>query len=144
MSFNPFASYNIEIPVCYRESVLKFCRSGGNKSTTDFAPFDRQVDFWFIAFVIAINKKLKPEKHSDTYKATDASILTTDAERVGFLQISALGYSGEIEILKDTRKLFEICLELANAGMPHLIQILENPDDRPLWALMDELESLAN
>lgn len=141
---NPFASFNIEMPVRYREAILKYCRTGGNKASAEFAPFERQVDFWFAAFLLAVAKALAPVVEEDTYNATPATILTTDSERVGFLQLSVLGLTQDVRILGDPRKVFEYAQRMAHAGIPYLIDILEDPDDRPIWALLTEFESLAN
>jgi len=143
MTNNPFASYNVEIPNKYRESVLKYCKTGGQKITPEFSPFDRQVDFWFMAFLIAVNKKLPPIKEVDTYNATNAAIFSTDHNRVGLLQLSVLGLTKNFEKLSDHRWVFDYCLDLANAGMPYLIQMLSDPDDRPLWGLLSELEGMS-
>jgi len=139
MSSNPFASFEIRLPVKYQEAVKKYCRTG-NKETPELAPFERQVDFWFMAFLIAVNKQLEPEKESETYNATAAHIL--DHKRISFMQLVVLGMTEKFEILADHRAVFNYCLELANAGMPYLIQILNDPDDRPLWAILTELESM--
>jgi hypothetical protein len=143
VTHNPFAAFNIEMPSRYREAILKYCRTGGNKATPEFAPFERQVDFWFIAFVIAVARGLDPVTEDDTYNATPATILTTDPERVGFLQLAVLGAGGDIRILSEPRKLFDYAQGVAHAGIPYLIQVLEDPDDRPLWALLTELEGAA-
>lgn len=143
MNHNPFASFNIELPSRYRDSILKYCRSGGNKATAEFSPFERQVDFWFVAFLIAVGKELEPDEEKETYNATPATILTTDPYRVSFMQLTILGITGDVAMLSDNRKVFDYCLGLANAGIPYLISILEDPDDRPLWALLTELEELA-
>jgi len=139
MSANPFASFEIHIPKKYQESVKKYCRTG-SKETPESAPFERQVDFWFMAFLIAVNKQLDPEKEQDTYNATAAHIL--DQKRISFMQLVVLGITEKFEILADHRAVFNYCLELANAGIPYLIQVLSDPDDRPLWAILSEIESL--
>lgn len=143
MTNNPFASYNIEIPNKYREHALKFCKTGGQQSTAEYSPFERQVDFWYMAFLIAVNKKLEPVKDSESYNATNAAILSTDQNRVGAMQLSVLGLTKDFDKLADHRWVFDYCSGMANAGMPYLIQVLSDPDDRPLWALLTELEELA-
>ncbi len=143
MTNNPFASYNIEIPNKFRDSALKYCKTGGQQSTPEFSPFERQVDFWFMAFLIAVNKKMSPIKGTDTYNATNAAIFSTDSNRVALLQLSVLGLTKDFDKLADHRWVFDYCLGLANAGMPHLIQILSDPDDRPLWSILAEFEGMA-
>ena len=139
MSANPFASFEIRLPSKYQESVKKYCRTG-NRENPESAPFDRQVDFWFMAFLIAVNKELEPVKEQDTYNATAAHIL--DQKRISFMQLVILGITEKFEILADHRAIFNYCSELANAGMPYLIQVLSDPDERPLWAILSEVESL--
>lgn len=142
MTNNPFSAYNIEIPNKYRESALKYCRTGGQQGTPEFAPFERQVDFWFMAFLIAVHKRLEPIKESDAYNATNAAILGTDAGRIGLMQLAVLGLTKDFDRLGEPKWVFDYCIGLANAGIPYLIQILADPDDRPLWALLTELESM--
>jgi hypothetical protein len=139
MSANPFVSFEIHLPKKYQESIKKYCRTG-SKENPESAPFERQVDFWFMAFLIAVNKELEPVKEQDTYNATAAHIL--DQKRISFMQLVILGITEKFEILSDHRSIFNYCSALANAGMPHLIQILDDPDDRPLWAILSEVELL--
>lgn len=143
MTDNPFASYNVEIPNKYRESALKYCKTGGQQNTPEFSPFERQVDFWFMAFLIAVNKRLEPVEEADTYNAINAAILSSDQGRVGLMQLSVLGLTKDFDKLAEHRWVFDYCIGLANAGMPYLIQVLNDPDDRPLWALLTELEGIA-
>ena len=58
------------------------------------------------------------------------------------MQLTVLGITEKFEILADHRAVFNFCLELANAGMPHLIQVLRDPDDRPLWSILSEIDNL--
>jgi len=143
MTNNPFAMYNIEIPNKYRESVLKYCKTGGQKNTVEFSPFERQVDFWFMAFLIALNQGLEPISEVDTYNATNGAILGTDPQRVGLMQLSVLGKTKNFDKLSNNRWVFDYCSSLAYAGMPKLIQILNDPDDRPLWGLLMEVEGMS-
>lgn len=140
MSTNPFASFEIRLPSKYQESIKKYCRTGSNKESPEFAPFERQVDFWFMSFLIAVNKQLERKKEQETYNATGAHIL--DPKRISIMQIVVLGITEKFEILVDHREVFNYCSELANAGIPHLIQVLNDPEDRPLWAILGELEKL--
>lgn len=143
MSNNPFASFEINIPTKYQDSVKKYCRTGNTDAKAIEAPFDRQIDFWFMAFLIAVNKGLEPVKDSKTYTAITGSIFDRDPKRVSYMQLTVLGLTENFEILKDHRAVFNYCVELANAGIPELIQILSDPDDQPLWSILGELELLS-
>lgn len=142
MNANPFASFNLDIPNQYREAVVNYSRTGGGKNTPEFAPFKRQVDFWYLAFLIGVAKELEPEVESDTYNATPGTIFSSDQYRINHMLLAFLGKNPDLEALADYRKVFDYCLGVANAGMPYLIQILADPDERPLWSMFDELESL--
>jgi hypothetical protein len=159
MSNNPFASFEINIPKQYKERVKKYCRTANSGAKAIEVPFERQIDFWFMAFLIAVNKELTPvaakdipkkemeekdpssDKEKETSGVIAGHILNTDPKRVSFMQLTVLGITGDFEMLSNHRAVFNYCLELANAGIPELIQILSDPDDLPLWSILGELES---
>lgn len=143
MEANPFATFNLDIPHKYRDQVTSFSRTGGNKSTPEFAPFKRQVDFWYAAFLIGVAKNLEPERESDTYNATPGTIFSSDSFRINHMLLVYLGKTQDLEKLSDSRLAFDYCLGVANAGMPHLIQILSEEGERPIWSVLDEFENLA-
>lgn len=95
-----------------------------------------------MAFLIAVNKELDPEKGVDTYTPITGEILSRDVKRADFMRLVVLGRTEDFNILADNKAIFNYCIGLANAGIPHLIQILDDEDDRPLWAILYELESL--
>lgn len=140
ISTNPFAAFNLDIPNKHRDSVVRYSQTSGQSSSEEIAPFKRQVDFWYTAFLISMAKDLDPEEEKDTYNATPGIIFNTDPYRIHHMQLAYLGRTKDIESLADSRKVFDFCLGIANAGMPHLISILSEPDERPLWSLFDELE----
>lgn len=142
MSSNPFASFQIAMPKKYQDAIKKFC-TPGEAGTPEFRPFERQVDFWFMSFLIAVNKELEPVKESDTYNATAAHILSSDPKRIDYMRLVVLGITKDFSILANDNEIFNYCIGLANAGIPYLIQILDDPDDRPLWAILGELELLS-
>jgi hypothetical protein len=148
MSSNPFTAYSIDIPKKHQEAIKRFCKTGEardgklEKWNPEFVPFERQIDFWFMAFLIAVNKNLEPIKGTDTYTPISGEILSRDLKRTDFMRLTVLGRTGDFNILADNKAIFNHCIGLANAGIPHLIQVLDDPDDRPLWAILGELELL--
>jgi hypothetical protein len=141
MSENPFSNYNIDIPKIYQEDIKSFSRTGGTITNYELAPFERQIDFWYCAFMIAVKKNLAPVKGEDTYNATSASILSSNPSRITHIQAVFLSLHNDLSALADHRRVFEFALQMANAGIPHLIQILKDTEDRPIWNILDELES---
>lgn len=142
MEQNPFASFNVEIPKQYSEQVKSFCKTGSNHESYEYAPFDRQVDLWYFAFLYALYKKLPPNQEKETTNITPASILSTDPYRVGHIQLAYVGYHNSIDDLANPRKVFNFALEMANAGMPYVLSLLKNDEQRPIWSCLDEIESL--
>ncbi len=142
MSDNPFAAYNIEIPKKYAEDIKKHCQTGGGRVTYEFAPFNRQVDLWYFAFIYAIKNGLEPVIEKDTSNITPAIILSGDSYRIDHIQLAYLAITS-IKELANHRKVFDYALSMANAGFPYVLQLLKDPDDKPLWTILDEIEKAA-
>ncbi|WP_137227199.1 hypothetical protein [Shewanella sp. MEBiC00475] len=138
---NHFANYQIAIPAKFQEKIKKYCRTGGTSVDTFNAPFKRQVDFWFVALCIAFKEGLIKEKVKDTYNATTAAILSNDSYRIHLMYLIALAEIKDENILTDSKAVFDICSEYANAGIPYLIELLDDPDQKPLWNIYDYLEA---
>ena len=139
---NPFADFRLDIPNKYADSVRNYSQTAGDEKTVEMAPFRRQVDFWYTAFVIGMKEGLEPESERDNYNATLGNIFSSDPSRIVHMQIAYLGYAGDMKSLASPRKIFDFCLGVANAGMPVLISVLSDPDDKPLWALYDKMHDL--
>jgi len=142
MEQNPFASYNIEIPKQYAEQVKKYCKTGSSQESYEYTPFERQVDLWYFSFLYALKKGLPQKVESESSNITPASILSTDSYRISHIQLAYLGYHSGIEDLANHRKVFNFAQEMANAGLPYVINLLQNDEQRPLWNCLDEIESL--
>ncbi|WP_139460218.1 hypothetical protein [Aeromonas veronii] len=136
---NIFSSFSINMPLVYQEKIKNFV-SGSIKQLNENKPFERQVDFWYLALCLAFSKGLEPHKEKDVYTAVTAEILSRDPYRIIHLQMIALSSSEDVNILLKPKEMFDICCGYANAGIPLLISILSSPDTSPLWALYEELE----
>jgi hypothetical protein len=137
---NNFANYQISMPAIFQDKIKKYCRTGGTDGDAFNSPFKRQVDFWFTAMCIAFKEGLDREPSNDTYSATFAGILSNDSYRIHLMYLIALSDSGDAAILADTKKVFDICCEYANVGIPYLIAILDEQEQKPIWNIYDYLE----
>ena len=142
MSDNPFASYQIEVPRKYGDQIKSYCKTGGSGVTYEFAPFDRQVDFWYFSLLYAVKNGLSPEKETDTSNITYGTILADDSYRIPHILLMFLGNFGSIQELSNYRKVFNYANSMAHAGIPYVLQILSDEDDRPLWGLLEEIEGV--
>jgi hypothetical protein len=141
MSDNPFSNFNIDIPRKYSEKIKSYSATGGGSGSRELCPFERQVDFWYCAFLLAVNKELSPVIEKDTYNATGATILTTDPYRIIHIRATFLSISKDLAGLADNKKVFDFAMGMANAGIPLLIQILDDDEQKPIWNILDEIES---
>ncbi|EAQ33275.1 hypothetical protein [Idiomarina baltica] len=141
MSSNPFASYNVELPEAYAERIRSYCSTGGKNVSSEIAPFERQVDFWFFAFVLATVEGLDLVKPSKTYNATQAHILSSNSERITYIQAVYLAESESLDGLANPRKVWDFACQRAHAGVPRLIQILSDTDQKPLWNFLDVIDN---
>ena len=144
MAENPFASYNVEIAKEYHEEMKKFCQTGGAGVNYEFAPFHRMVDFWYFCFMVAIKEDYEPKDlNSGSVNITPASILSSNPTRILHIQMSFLADKGNIESMLDHRKVFDFANMKANAAMNHVLTMLNDKDDSPLWMLLDYVEEMA-
>ncbi|PCH97741.1 MAG: hypothetical protein COB83_00910 [Gammaproteobacteria bacterium] len=137
---NSFANYQIALPSKYQEKIKKYSRTGGSEGDTFNSPFKRQVDLWFMALCISFKEGLIKEKVKDTYNATTAAILGNDSYRIHLMYLVALSDTKDEQILTDPKAIFDICSEYANAGIPYLLELLDDPDQKAIWNLYDYLE----
>ena len=141
-----FAGVEVNAPVEFREYFQRYSQSTGASTVADLdrKPFPRMVDFWFLAICVAVKLKLKPVDLDgrETYKAIEGAAVVSPEWRTDALRLIAISESGETDIVQDPRRMMRIANGLAFAGMPRLIEILnQNPDDE-MFALSDELVAM--
>lgn len=140
---NIFAQYPIEMPKAYQEQIRNFVSTGSQNQSRENSPFDRQIDFWFMALCLAFNKGLTPMKEKNTYNAITAEILNRNPHRIAQMQMIALAETEDPNILLDPKRMLDLCVGLANAGIPMLLKTLSETEATPLWNIYYELEELA-
>lgn len=139
--YNPFSNYQIAIPKQYSEEVKKFCKQSEPRAQGEFTPFNRQVDLWYFAFIYAVKTNIKLQHFStnDVSNITAASIL--EDYHVKHMQMVYLADNQDIEKLDEAREMFNYVSALANAGIPHVLQILNDIEEgKPLYNLLDTIE----
>ncbi len=139
---NIFAQYQITMPNSYQNNIKNYVGTGTQNQSRENAPFNRQIDFWYMSLCLAFNKGLEPTKEKNTYTAIAAEILSRNPYRFVQMQMIALSINNDPEILKNPKEMLDICINLANSGIPLLLSILNDPDATPLQNIFDELESL--
>jgi hypothetical protein len=56
------------------------------------------------------------------------------------MYLIALADTKDEAIVTDAKAVFDICCEYANAGIPFLLELLDDPDQKPIWNVFDYLE----
>jgi hypothetical protein len=54
----------------------------------------------------------------------------------------AIGVSGDVEIVSEPRRMMSIASGLAVAGLPKVIEMLDEGDAEPIWNLSDALDGM--
>ncbi|RVD31760.1 hypothetical protein [Mesorhizobium sp. M4B.F.Ca.ET.017.02.2.1] len=143
---NPFLNAEINAPNEFQEFFQRYSQSTGASSVDelDRKPFPRMVDFWFLAIGVAVKKKLKAVDLTGmaTYKAAEGAAVSSPEWRIHALKLIAIGETGDPTIVTDGRAMMRIANSLAFAGMPHLVEILEEHLDDEAFGLCDALIDL--
>lgn len=141
-----FAGVEVNAPVEFQEFFQRYSQSTGASDVVEFdrKPFPRMVDFWFLAICVAVRLKLKPMdlEGRETYKAIEGAAIMSPEWRTHALRLIAIGATGDTDIVQDPRRIMRIANGLAFAGMPRLIEILEQTPDDAMFCLGDELVSM--
>ena len=142
--YNPFQGIDISVPEEFRSTFARYCQTGGGKAIIDQSPFPRMVDLWFLSLCIAARLGLEPTDlgNTDTYKIIEGSIFGNDPWRVHFIMLLAICESGDIEIVSEPRRMMTIANGLAVAGLPKVIEMLQEDDAEPIWNLSEALDHL--
>lgn len=141
--FNPFQAIDINVPVEFHEALTGYSQSGGSTSI-DESPFPRMIDFWFLALCVAAREKLKPRNFGKdkTKKIIGGSIFGNDPWRVHVLMLIAIGTTGDTQIVSEPIRMIAVANELAIAGLPRVIDMLNDGSAEPIWNLSDALDTL--
>lgn len=141
--FNPFQAIDINVPVEFHEAFTRYCQRGAD-AVIDQSPFPRMVDLWFLSVCLAARLGLEPANIAkyNTRKIIDGSIFGSDPWRVHMLMLIAIGQSDDVHIVSEPRKVITLANGLAVAGLPKVLEMLQDGDAEPIWNLSDEIDSL--
>jgi len=139
---NLFAQYPITMPSRYQEKIKTYSETGSSNQSRENSPFNRQIDFWYMALCIAFNKGLTPTPERETYAPITGEIFSRNQHRIAQIQMIAITQKETIEVLNNPKEMLDCCIELANAGIPYLLALLDDTDATPLQNIFDELENI--
>ena len=66
----------------------------------------------------------------------------SDSWRIQIVMLVAIAVEGDVEVVADPNRMMAIANRLAAAGVPYVVQMLEEGGAEPIWNLSDALEQL--
>lgn len=140
--YNPFQTLELRYPEEYRETVTRYTQrwEAGKDSDPEEAPFPRYVDMWFLAVCVGAQMGRRvPMKRESSHKFIEGSIFQSDPWRVEILELLAIGFSGDPQIIRNPRDVIQLANDLAAAGMPEVREMLREGRAQPIWNLSQQV-----
>lgn len=140
---NPFSGIDLVAPVDLRDIYNRYCQTAG-RAVIDQSPFPRMVDFWFAGLSIAARKEIAPVDLSgqQTFKFIDGSIFDRDSWRVQTVMLIVIAVEDNVEIVGEPRRIMAIANGLAAAGVPYIVEMLQDGDQDAIWNLSEAINSV--
>lgn len=140
---NPFRNMQIISPISQRSDYDQYCQAG-QSTKPDESPFPRKVDLWFAGISLAARKHLKPIdlKKEKTVDIISGDIFNTDGWQAQAIILITIAVTDNLEIVLEPRKMMRIANGLAAAGVPSIIQMLNEGPEKPIWNLSLAFEKL--
>lgn len=144
---NPFTRLGLIAPETQRGYYDQYCRAnivGGTDEKADQLPFRRRVDLWLSALALAARKQFKPIdlKKEETYQFVTGVVFNQDSWRIQIITLVAIAIEDNLEVVQDPRRMMDIANGLAAAGVPYIVEMLNEGNQDPIWNLSDALDEL--
>jgi len=138
--YNPFANLDLHIPAVYRDEVKRYTTSQGGDGDTsvESTPFVRYVDLWAAAVAVGAQEDSFISVE-DKHRFIQGSVLQGDLARIEFLQLLAIGHTGDPYIVKDSRAVIDIAEGFAAGGLPILMEWLDGGVQTPIVSVTKNL-----
>jgi hypothetical protein len=146
--YNPFANLDLHYPVAFRDEVTRFTTTQGGDGDTsaESSPFVRAVDLWAAAVAIGAEMEVfvSQDDKKSKHRFITGAVLQGDLTRIEFLQLVAIGHTGDPNVVKDPRKVIEIAEAYAAGGLPVLLEWMDAGIQTPIVSLTKQLIRFLN
>lgn len=105
-----------------------------------YKPFRRQIDAWWLALAIGIQRDLRKQFTGGRIKFIDGTIFSSDPWRITHLQLLGLTWYGEQALDRPT-DIINAANEYANAGFDWIVETTEGSPNRTL-AIYNRIDDL--
>ena len=103
------------------------------------------IDLWFAGLSVAVREGLSPVDLSEKQTSnmiTGAIFDGRDSWRVQVLMLLAIAMEDDVSIVESPNRVMAIANGLAAAGVPRIVEMLQNGDQQPIWNLTDAFEEM--
>jgi hypothetical protein len=142
---NPYINLELKIPSQYTEDFKKytsrFKSEDGSTKDIDRSPFDRYVDFWWIAIGVGVREG-RMSNTDDSEKFVTGVVLSQDPWRITHLELLAIAQTGSTDVIGRPGEVIDIANGYAATGVPILVDILLKKPE-PIWDVSIYLRNLA-
>ncbi len=143
---NPFQNMQIVSLATQQSDYDQYCQAG-QRTTPDKSPFPRKVDLWFAGISVAVRKELKPVdlkrlQKKEIVGIIQGDIFDTDGWQAQALMLIAIAVDRNLEVVQNPRRMMDIANGLAAAGVPHIVKMLNEGPESPIWNLSDAFGKL--
>lgn len=135
--FNPFAAMNLVYPVEQRDDYERYCQPG---ASVDRSPFPRMVDLWFAGLSLGAREGLRRElSRRETSNFERGAIFDRDSWRVQVVMLVAIAVVKDVAVVGEPNRMIAIANEVAAAGVPRIVELLQEEELDPIWSLSEGL-----
>ena len=138
---NPFGNLRIEYPADQSPHYQTYCSTAAGMRNVDQTPFRRMIDMWFTAMSLAARRGLRPlPLGRNPSHMTNGSIFDgVDSWRIHAIMLVAIEIENNEKVVTNSNRMIEIANGLAAAGIPHIVEMLQEGGQAPIWNLSDAL-----
>ncbi len=145
--YNPFQNADLLIPDEFMAEVRDLTQTrvaaDGSPSAPEDSPFPRYVDMWFAALLLGARRGSPLEPSTKWHSFVTGQVLQGDRDRIAMLELVAIAHSGDAFIVRDPKKVIGLANGFAAAGMPELLEMLRQPNMKPLDGFADALRNIS-
>ena len=141
--YNPFAGLQIVYPIEQGDDYRKYSRTPGQQ-TIDQSPFERMIDLWFTGLSLAVHDGLEPINLAriQTSNMTSGAVFDgRDSWRIPVIMLVTITIENNMEVVSSPGRMMAIANGLAAAGVPRVVEMLQDGNQLPIWNLTESLEN---
>ena len=89
-----------------------------------------------------INGNKTPASLDKNKVIIEGAIFDRDSWRVQVVMLIAIAIEGNVKVVGDPHRMMAIANGLAAAGVPHIVEMLREGNQDPIWNLSDSLDKI--